>query len=59
GRRPPREGAEDELLSRLAAHATAGDAARALQSEWKKGQAADLVALSRDVDRLLEEVRQS
>jgi hypothetical protein len=58
GRRPPREGAEGELLDRLAAHATAGEAAKALRGEWKKGQATDLVALSREVDRLLEEVRQ-
>jgi hypothetical protein len=57
GRRVPREPqAEGELLQRLAAHPTAGDAARALEAEWKKGGSADLVALSRDVDRYLEEV---
>ncbi|HEV7591254.1 MAG TPA: DUF4350 domain-containing protein [Longimicrobium sp.] len=57
GRRVPRETkAEGELLQRLVAHPTAGDAARALEAEWKKGGGADLVALSRDVDRYLEEV---
>lgn len=57
GRRVPHETkAEGELLQRLAAHPTAGDAARALEAEWKKGGNADLVALSRDVDRYLEEV---
>jgi len=56
GRRVPRETkAEGELLQRLAAHPTAGDAARTLEAEWKKGAGADLVALSRDVDRYLEE----
>ena len=56
GRRVPHEvKAEGELLQRLAAHPTAGDAARALEAEWKKGAGADLVALSRDVDRYLEE----
>jgi hypothetical protein len=56
GRRVPRETrAEGELLQRLAAHPTAGGAARALEAEWKKGAGADLVALSRDVDRYLEE----
>lgn len=57
GRRPPPEGGEGEMLERLTHHASAGPAARALEGEWKKGQATDLVALSRDVDRLLEEVR--
>jgi len=56
GRRVPREPqAEGELLRRLAAHPTAGGAARALEAEWKKGAGADLVALARDVDRYLEE----
>jgi len=56
GRRVPHEPkAEGELLQRLAAHPTAGDAARALEAEWKKGGSADLVALSNDVDRYLEE----
>jgi hypothetical protein len=57
GRRvPATAAAEGEMLKRLAAHPTAGQAARALESEWKKGRGADLVALSRDVDRYLDEV---
>jgi hypothetical protein len=57
GRRAPHTPtAEAELMRRLAAHPTAGGAARALESEWKKGRGADLVALSRDVDRYLDEV---
>jgi hypothetical protein len=56
GRRVPREAKDEgELLRRLAAHPTAGGAARALEAEWKKGAGADLVALARDVDRYLEE----
>jgi hypothetical protein len=57
GRRvPPTVQAESELLGRLAGHPTAAPAARELQTEWKKGRGADLVALSRDVDRYLDEV---
>jgi hypothetical protein len=57
GRRvPPGAQGEGELLQRLAAHPTAGEAARTLEAEWRKGASADLVALSRDVDRYLEEV---
>ena len=57
GRRVPHQAAaEGELLERLAAHPTAGDAARELQDEWNKGTNADLVALSQRVDRYLEEV---
>lgn len=57
GRRVPHEpAAEGELLQRLAAHPTAGAAARELEAEWKKGAGADLVALSHGVDRYLEEV---
>jgi hypothetical protein len=59
GRRVPREGTEREMLERLTAHPGAGDAARALRDEWRKGDSADLVALSRDVDRLLEETRRT
>ncbi|MBD0321387.1 MAG: hypothetical protein ICV87_13695, partial [Gemmatimonadetes bacterium] len=44
-------------LEKLTAFAGAGAAAQALREEWKKGDAADLVALSRDVDRLLEEAK--
>ena len=57
GRRVPHAAADEaELLQRLVAHPTAGDAARALEAEWKKGGSADLVALSRDVDAYLDEV---
>lgn len=60
GRRvPPTGDAERELLQRLAAHPTAGAAARRVEMEWKKGRGADLVALSRDVDRYLHEVSRS
>ena len=57
GRRVPREGDESVLLAPLSHHAGAGESARALETEWKKGGAADLVALSRNVDQVLEEVR--
>jgi Domain of unknown function (DUF4350) len=58
GRRPPRgEQGEGELLARLAAHPTAGDAAAAARAEWQKGASADLVALSRTLDTLLDEVK--
>jgi hypothetical protein len=58
GRRAPREGAgERETLEKLTGFAGAGPAAAALKEEWKKGDAADLVALARDVDRLLEEAK--
>jgi hypothetical protein len=57
GRRAPAApAAEKEMLARLSAHPTAGDAARALNDEWQKGRMADLVALARDVDRYLDEV---
>jgi hypothetical protein len=59
GRRVPREGTERDMLERLTAHPGAGDAARTLRDEWRKGDTADLVSLSRDVDRLLEETRRS
>jgi len=60
GRRPPREGdGERETLEKLTSFAAAGPAAAALRDEWKKGDAADLVALSRDVDRLLEEAKRT
>jgi len=51
--------AEAEMLQRLSAHPTAGDAARELESEWKKGRGADLLALSRNVDRTIDEARRS
>ncbi|HEX6746726.1 MAG TPA: DUF4350 domain-containing protein [Longimicrobium sp.] len=57
GRRVPHTAAaEGEMLQRLAAHPTAGQAARELEAEWKKGRSADLVALARDVDRYIDEV---
>lgn len=60
GRRvPPSVKDEGEMIRRLAAHPTAGAAARALETEWKKGRAADLVALSNDVDRYLDEVNRT
>lgn len=60
GRRTaPTPQAEGEMLHRLAGHPTAGDAARALESEWKKGRGADLLALSRDVDRYIDEVNRT
>ncbi|HEU4557720.1 MAG TPA: DUF4350 domain-containing protein [Longimicrobium sp.] len=60
GRRAaPTPQAEGEMLHRLAAHPTAGDAARALELEWKKGRGADLLALSRDVDRYIDEVNRT
>lgn len=58
GRRPPRDGREErEMLERLGAHPTGGRAAAPLAEEMKKGEAADLAALTRTMDRLLEEVR--
>lgn len=51
--------AEGEMLERLAAHPTAGGAARQLEAEWKKGRGADLLALSRDVDRTISEVNRT
>lgn len=59
GRRPPRDAAaEAELLARLAAHPTAGAAGAALRDAWHR-PGADLVSLTRDVDRLLEEVKRT
>jgi len=49
---------EGEFLERLKTRLpVGGDAAREVQEEWRKGDGADLAALSRDIDRLLEEVR--
>jgi len=57
GRRAaPTGAAEGEMLQRLSAHPTAGGAARELETEWKKGRGADLLALSRGVDRYMDEV---
>jgi hypothetical protein len=35
----------------------AREAAQALNDEWKRGAQGDLVALARNVDRLLDEVK--
>ncbi len=61
GRHSPRDAREEgELLERLGTHLPVGrEAARGVQQEWKKGDRADLVALSRDVDRLLREVKRT
>lgn len=59
GRRaPPDERAAGEMLERLARQSPVGrDAAVEVEREWKRGQSGDLVALTRGVDRLLDEVR--
>ena len=61
GRRGPTDAAEEaELLERLGTHLPVGrEAAREVRDEWKKGERADLVALSGKVDRLLSEVKRS
>lgn len=59
GRRaPPDERAAGEMLDRMARQSPVGrEAAEALEREWKRGEPGDLVALTRGVDRLLDEVR--
>jgi len=58
GRRPPRDDAAGaELLDRLSAHPAAGPAATSARAEWGKERDADLVSLTRDVDRILEQLR--
>jgi hypothetical protein len=48
----------DEFLARLRTRLPVGrEAAGELEEEWRRGDGADLVRLSRGVDRLLEEVR--
>jgi hypothetical protein len=60
GRRVPRSGEEErEMLQRLSAHPTAGEAAASLEAEWKQGAQANLVTLSRDVDRYLQEINRT
>jgi len=61
GRPGPRDAAgEGELLERLGTRLPVGrEAARTVREEWAKGDRADLVALSRDVDRLLTEVKRT
>lgn len=58
-RRSPREMRDaDEFLARLRTRLPVGrEAAGELEEEWRRGDGADLVRLSRGVDRLLEEVR--
>jgi hypothetical protein len=45
------------MIRRLAALPAGQEAAQALDEEWRKGERADLAALSASVDRLLDEVR--
>ena len=61
GRRAPTdEAAAGELVSRLARQSPTGHAAAAaLQAEWTRGSDTELVALARDIDTLLEEVRRT
>jgi hypothetical protein len=61
GRPGPRDAREEgELLERLGTRLPAGrEAASAVRGEWARGDRADLVALSRDVDRLLSEVKRT
>lgn len=59
GRRAPGdEMGAAEMLGRMARHSpVARDAAAEVEKEFKRGAAADLVALARGVDRYLEEVK--
>jgi hypothetical protein len=59
GRRPVREGGGDaDLVERMTARLpVAKEAAKALNEEWSRGEGGDLVALARNVDRLLDEVK--
>jgi hypothetical protein len=64
GRKPLRDAAtgagtgEDDLVERITARMpVAREAAQALDEEWKRGPQGDLVALTRNVDRLLDEVK--
>ncbi|HEU0016576.1 MAG TPA: DUF4350 domain-containing protein [Longimicrobium sp.] len=61
GRRAPAdEAAAAQMLDRLARQSPVGrDAAAELKRTWERGQAADLAALARGVDNLLEEVRRA
>ncbi|WP_420129671.1 DUF4350 domain-containing protein [Longimicrobium sp.] len=59
GRRAPADDrAGGEMLERMAKQSPVGrEAAAELEQEWKRGHSGDLVALTRGVDRLLDEVR--
>ena len=58
GRRQTPAGGEEELVRSLAHRLPVqSEAARRREEEWQKGDRADLVALARDIDHLLEEVR--
>lgn len=59
GRRvPPDERTAAEMLERMAKQSpVGGEAAAGLVREFKRGESGDLVALTRGVDRLLDEVR--
>jgi hypothetical protein len=59
GRRtPPDERAAAEMLERMARQSpVGGEAAAEVVREFKRGESGDLVALTRGVDRLLDEVR--
>ncbi|HET6763337.1 MAG TPA: DUF4350 domain-containing protein [Longimicrobiaceae bacterium] len=59
GRKPVAESAADgDLVERITARMpVAREAAQALNDEWKRGPQGDLVALARNVDRLLDEVK--
>ncbi len=61
GRPGPRDAREaGELLERLGTRLPVGrEAAGTVRGEWAKGDRADLVALARDVDRLLSEVKRT
>lgn len=59
GRRGPHDVREEkELLERLETRLPVGrEAAHRVREEWSRGEKADLVALSRTIDRLLAEVK--
>jgi hypothetical protein len=59
GRKPMAESTADgDVVERITARMpVAREAAQALNDEWKRGPEGDLVALARNVDRLLDEVK--
>jgi hypothetical protein len=59
-RHAPDEHALRAQLERMSTQLPVGrDAAAELLAQWNRGERADLVALTRDVDRLLDEVRKT